>query len=254
MLKKFSILILICSISYQFAWAGEAQGPDVVTIQLKNKGKVEGVIVKETEEGIFVDVGFGTVGVSKSEIEEIEYPAGGEKGDMVRTWRMHRTETIRNIKRRRSDEEAVERRIEESMRAKEKIAEKARREEGYRVKFADRSRIQVEAVLNEEATATLLVDTGATLVVIPLEVAERLTGVDLDSARKIETKLADGTVRESVPIMLRSVEVGDMKARNVEAAAMDLQGKSGLLGMSFLSRFHIHMDAENKELVFREKK
>ena len=254
MLRKFSILILICSISYQLAWAGEAQAPDVVTIQLKNKGKIKGVIVKETEEGIFVDVGFGTVGVSRDQIEEIEYPAGGEKGDMVRTWRIHRTETIRNIKRKRRDEEAVERRIEESVRIKEEIARKARREEGYRIKFADSSRIQVEAVLNEETTATLLVDTGATLVVIPIEIAERLTGVDLDSARKVEMKLADGTVRESVPIMLRSVEVGDMKAMNVQAAAMDLQGKSGLLGMSFLSRFHIHIDAENKELVFREKK
>ena len=253
MLKKLLVLSLLCLVSIQMIRADEARGPNVVTILLKNEGKIEGVIIKETEEGVFVDVGFGTVAVSKKEIEEVEYPPDAEKGSKLREWRRHRIETKKNIKRRKRDEEAVERRIKESVRIKESIAEKARREEGYRIKFTNTSRIRVEAVLNDEATATLLVDTGATAVVIPLEVAEQLPGVDLSSARKVESKLADGTIREAIPIMLRSVEVGDMRAENVEAVAMDLQGKDGLLGMSFLSRFHVGIDTENNEFIIRKK-
>ncbi len=111
MLKRHSILLLVSLISFQLTHADEARGPDVVTILLKNKGKVKGVIIKETEQGIFVDVGFGTVGVSRDQIEEIEYPSGSEKGNMVRTWRRHRIETGTNIKQRKQDEKAVQRRI-----------------------------------------------------------------------------------------------------------------------------------------------
>jgi clan AA aspartic protease (TIGR02281 family) len=235
------------------AHARDVRDSDVVIIELKNRGKIEGVIVSETEKGMVVDVGFGTVAVSREDIMEIRSPAGFEKDDKVRKWKRHRAEVQRGVKRRKIEEEAVKRRIEEGMKVKEDIARRARREEGHRIKFSNRSRITTEVVLNGEVTTTLLVDTGATAVVIPIDVAEQLTGVELDPSRRIEAKLADGTVRKGFPVMLSSVEVGDMKAGNVEAIAMDLKGKHGLLGMSYLNRFHLNLDIENNELVIKEK-
>lgn len=47
-------------------------------IHLKNKGKVEGTIKSESEESIVVDIGFGTVTVSKQDIESIEHKSQEE--------------------------------------------------------------------------------------------------------------------------------------------------------------------------------
>ena len=253
MIKKLPVLLLICLIHFNLVYAQGAKSPDVVIIKLKSKGKIEGVIVSQTDQGIVVDVGFGTVAVSKEDIVEIESPLGFEKNDTMKKWRRHRVEVKKGVKRRKIEEAAVERRIEEGVRIKEEITRRAKREEGYRIKFRDRSRINAEVVLNEEITTTLLVDTGATVVVLPIDIARQLTGVEIDPSKENEVKLADGTVRAGFPIMLRSVEVGDMKADNVKAVAMDLQGKQGLLGMSFLNRFHLGLDTENNELIIKEK-
>ncbi len=99
----------------------------------------------------------------------------------------------------------------------------------------------------------MLVDTGATSVSISLKMAKQL-GVRIKSSKKIKVTLADGTVREGFRIVLKSVEVAGLKAENVEANAIEmLTEDKPLLGMSFLNRFHMRIDSENNELVFKEK-
>ncbi|MFQ5952399.1 MAG: retroviral-like aspartic protease family protein [Candidatus Omnitrophota bacterium] len=252
---KFSVLFTVFLVLFQLSCAAEEQSSGVVTINLKTKGQIKGVITEEFEEGIVVDTGYGTVVLSRSEIESIKRPAGREKESMVRTWKKKKAVTIRagTPGQRKRDIEALDRRIEEDLRIKKERDERARREGEHRISFTDSSKITVSAVLNDEIETKLVVDTGATLVVIPLEVAEQLPGVETEGKAEIDTKLADGTVRKGVPIMLESVEVAGLKAKNIEAVTMDLQGRTGLLGMSFLNRFHLRIDSENNELVLKEK-
>lgn len=80
----------------------------------------------------------------------------------------------------------------------------------------------------------LLVDTGASMVVLPYEAVEKL-GIDpesLDFSVPVTTANGQSTV---APIRLSEVAIGNVRVRNVHAAiAHPGRLETGLLGMSFL--------------------
>ncbi|MEM1275668.1 MAG: TIGR02281 family clan AA aspartic protease [Pseudomonadota bacterium] len=82
----------------------------------------------------------------------------------------------------------------------------------------------------------LLVDTGASMVLIPHEEAASL-GIDLDAldySMPVTTANGRSTV---APVMLETVEIGPIRAHDVAAAVAHPGSlKSGLLGMSFLEQ------------------
>lgn len=93
------------------------------------------------------------------------------------------------------------------------------------------------------ASVQMMVDTGATLVMLSYEDAERLglSPQGLDFSGRVQT--ANGITRIA-PIHLASVRLGDIVVHNVPAAVAE-RGALGidLLGMSFLRRlanFEIH--------------
>lgn len=81
-----------------------------------------------------------------------------------------------------------------------------------------------------------LVDTGATAVAIPGDVAERLS---LRRGPPVPTMTANGRVTTYLT-RLDSVRIGEIELRNVEATiAPQMRGIEVLLGMSFLARLDL---------------
>ena len=120
------------------------------------------------------------------------------------------------------------------------------------------NRIIVEAILNGKVRTLMIVDTGATSVCITPEVASKLAGVSGEASKKTRIRWVDGSITEATPAILRSVKVGDAKAENVKALISNMPSFfdsriNGLLGMSFLSKFHVTIDSERKKLILEEK-
>ena len=94
-----------------------------------------------------------------------------------------------------------------------------------------------------------LVDTGATLVSIPLSEAARL-GIDYQKGTPGYSILADGQRVASWRIVLDSVQVGDITLLNVEGSVSQGSGIP-LLGMSFLNRTEMRREGASLTLTKR---
>lgn len=94
--------------------------------------------------------------------------------------------------------------------------------------------------INDTITLPFLLDTGASDIVIPADVAltmvraGALTSGDLIGRSRY--RLADGSEAVSDVVSLRELQVGEHSVRNVTASISPLQGEP-LLGQSFLSKF-----------------
>jgi len=92
-----------------------------------------------------------------------------------------------------------------------------------------------------------LVDTGATDVALPLDMARRL---DLPVGPERIARTANGTVR-TWSTRLDSVDLGGLTARRVPASVLpNMPGEEVLLGMSYLKRFELIQ--RGNTLILRE--
>ncbi len=94
-----------------------------------------------------------------------------------------------------------------------------------------------------------VVDTGATLVAISSDEAQRL-GLDYASSRAGGVMTANGVAAARL-LTLSSVRVGDVTLSNVEAVVVPQPMPYMLLGNSFLSRFQMRSDSDG--LVLEKK-
>lgn len=112
---------------------------------------------------------------------------------------------------------------------------------------------QVEASLIGPNSITrslpLLVDTGATTIVLPASMIQELGFTDAD-LRAGTSQTASGTVSIKTGV-LRAVRVGGASTADVEVSFIDDSKLMGhpLLGMSFLQRFKMTIDDANNELI-----
>ncbi len=105
----------------------------------------------------------------------------------------------------------------------------------------------VQAQLNGTKDVQLILDTGATMTVLSYDVAIEL-GILSGSDNSVNTvNTAGGQVQVNMA-RLEEIRVGSAKAKNVAVVIHDLPDGlpqvSGLLGMSFLSRFLITLDSD----------
>ncbi|MFA5137706.1 MAG: TIGR02281 family clan AA aspartic protease [Elusimicrobiota bacterium] len=114
--------------------------------------------------------------------------------------------------------------------------------------------VVVTALLNGKVKADLIVDTGASVVVISESVAKRLALAPGDVFGKAEAVMADGRKIEAEAVRLKSMEVGGRRAAGVDAAILPQAepGIDGLLGMSFLKRYAFRIDPEGGRLLLTE--
>lgn len=97
--------------------------------------------------------------------------------------------------------------------------------------------------------ALLIVDTGASMIVLPLSKKAQLGFSDQDLHPGL-SDTANGQV-ETLQGTLKSVRIGDAVATDVSVSfiADDKLQNNGLLGMSFLNRFRFMFDDAKNELI-----
>ncbi|MDD2770232.1 MAG: retropepsin-like aspartic protease [Methylococcus sp.] len=116
---------------------------------------------------------------------------------------------------------------------------------------------QVEAVLfgpnGVPQTVSVLVDTGASTVVLPTSMIPSL-GFDADRLAAGISQTASGQVHTKIG-ELASVVVGPASAEKVQVSFIADKRLNGamLLGMSFLNRFRVTIDDERSEIVLLAK-
>ena len=228
-MRRLQFLIAVCIL----AFVAQARAD---MVYLKNGRAMEGVIKSEDAQGIELEISIGTVKFQKSEILKIEKSEGQDVA-LRAQW-----EKDKQI--------AEERRL--------KIIEEEEKKPKS-VEFAkDKQSIIVECLLDNKVSARLVLDTGATTVVLRNSVAEKLLG--MNSGRFIpdmQVRLADGRIASAKFIVIGSLKVQGVEAKRVEACVLtsDAGGadmKDGLLGMSFLKRFKFTIDQKEKKLILEK--
>jgi clan AA aspartic protease (TIGR02281 family) len=114
----------------------------------------------------------------------------------------------------------------------------------------------VTALLDGRVKARLLVDTGASMVVISRAIADQL-GPEAVKRGAAQISLADGRKVPTDVLELPSVEVGRNRADRVFTSVMPdapSDGIDGLLGMTFLNRFGFESDPKSGVFYLRRLK
>ena len=109
----------------------------------------------------------------------------------------------------------------------------------------------VEVLLNGSVPANLIVDTGATMVVLSNRIGKRLGIHRNPDLPTIQMSTAGGRVAAPL-FVLDSLKIGSAEVLNVEATTNPYMGEmDGLLGMSFLGEFKVEMDRQNWEMTLK---
>lgn len=114
------------------------------------------------------------------------------------------------------------------------------------VRFAPGAgQIGVHATLNQRLRQRFIVDTGASMVTIPVAAAKQL-GIYDPSAPKQRVVTAGGVVF-APSVMIRAIDIGGWTETRIEAFVMDLPDHPGvgLLGMNYLNRFKMGVNADD---------
>ncbi|MBU4312260.1 MAG: retroviral-like aspartic protease family protein [Candidatus Omnitrophica bacterium] len=202
------------------------------TIHLKNGRKMEGLIKKETEDAVWLDLGIGSVKFRREEIERVDR-SSSEEADVIRQeWQKN-----------------------------EDLEIEAGEKEDYTPKEVGFSResghIFVNALLNDNVEATLLLDTGAPMILLSDHMTKKL-GIKTHGVKVATTSVLGVSDLRIVYTVLDSVKVEGVEARNVDTeAALDETPelmKDGLLGLAFLRRFNFQIDTVNKKLILEKRK
>lgn len=114
--------------------------------------------------------------------------------------------------------------------------------------------IMVSATINGLANAQLILDTGASLVMLN-EIIARRAGINLQKGDQITVTLANGAETDGLLVMLESLAVGDAATDMVPAVVLPINNPGmgdGLLGMSFLREFAVQLDPAGKKAVLKK--
>ncbi len=199
-------------------------------IVLKNGRKLEGLIKAENNDFLEVQVAYGIVKLYRNQISAISRSDSNTSEQIRQEWQIKKTQSINSSYGPRVGEVAVR-------------------------KLGDH--LLVTAWINDNATANLIMDTGATLVVLKSSVA-LAAGLDYDKIKETVTmSVADGRQVVAKRAVLKVMKVQDMEEKNVEVAIMpkeitDVSLQDGLLGMSFLRRFKFQVDYRNTKLLLEK--
>lgn len=218
-----------------FGFTGQANA-DI--LYLKNGRSIEGIIKSENENRIQLDIGAGTIGIKKSEIKGV-YKAGLDETLEIRRQFQRQ---IKESQERKNNYQAPQ----ESQKKSIEVA-------------TQMGHIVVKALLNKRANVTLMLDTGASLILLTKEAGRKL-GIRTDDKKDmIQIQVADGRTTDAKFVTLECVNVQGIEANNVGAAVLmedikDANFGDGLLGMSFLNNFNFRIDQEKKQLTLEKVK
>jgi len=112
----------------------------------------------------------------------------------------------------------------------------------------------VAALVNDTVQGKFLLDTGAGMVTLSEAFARRLK-VDTASLPTAEFIMADGRKVTGRSVLLGSMKLGEARAEGIEAAILPAtpgEELDGLLGMSFLKHFAVHLEGSSGTLTLRQ--
>ena len=111
----------------------------------------------------------------------------------------------------------------------------------------------VQTVVNGQALQMIL-DTGASHVTLPAEVAKKLELTPTEQDPTVKMKLANGAIIEGKLMTLKSVRVGRFTVPNVSCVVLQdgLPEAPTILGTSFLSHFVVKLSQSARELHLTE--
>ncbi len=122
------------------------------------------------------------------------------------------------------------------------------------VTFTGGNHIIIPVKINGKRPVNLLLDTGASTITLSKKLSSQL-GINWHRGRKINVTLANGEKVTGYALTLHSVSVESFLAKNVKAIILDKPPGpeiDGLLGMSYLDRFMVRIDAVNKKLELKD--
>ena len=224
------------------------------TIELKDGKRIVGEVVRETDQTIVIskhDGGF-IFAISRDRVANIRESTPEEmKAEAIKR-APPVSGVVQGEDEKKKKGEAEKYRLE--MYEKEVLAAKRARGK-IKIKFANDRFGVVDATLNGKVKATLLVDTGASLVVITREIANKLGLTEDDEKGKLALVLANGNITTAAAVTLDSVQVGSSAVNKVDAAVSKTSpgnNLDGLLGMTYLEHFHVKLDAKENCLVLEK--
>lgn len=229
-------------------------------IHTKSGTKFEGIITREDENSVEIEVGGGTVVFGRAQIAKIE------RSDAAATERLRDDMTAKQeaIKAKKEEySESRRRRLEEyekwsSEAAAKKPKDTAGAKEVQLLKVEGTSDVMVEALVNDKVNATLILDTGSPVIVLTRGIGERL-GLDLSEDKNKMSKIRlTGKERLAKAFLLNSLSIQGIKEDGIVALVLleddSILGlKDGLLGLSFLNRFNCTIDLGRMKMRLQKK-
>lgn len=204
------------------------------TIWLKNGRSLEGIIQSQDERTVILEVGIdSTVTFDRGQVERIVPSLPQDHEQLRGQWQRQKIQLQDRLARQKQEEEEQPKKIIFSL-----------EDEG----------IKVTARLNNRTDASLIIDTGASMVMLRKYMAEKLN-IDLEKVPKdIDLQMADGRKVKAKFLKLASIRIQDVEAEDVDTAILleevsEIKMGDGLLGMSFLKRFNMKIDHKEKRLI-----
>ena len=114
--------------------------------------------------------------------------------------------------------------------------------------------LYASVTINGEHAAEMVVDSGASLLVLPMKMAIKFGVEPTSQDPTIRLQIADGSVIQGKEIVLKSVRVGKFTVKNVRAAVLEAKAIAAepLLGMSFLGKFKFELNTAESTLTLTQ--
>ncbi len=207
------------------------------TIYLKNGRSINGIVKKDDGKTVELEVGVSSsVSFLKSEIENIVKTPAAQSAVLRQTWERQKQANEGKMIKLQLEEEG----------------------KPNAVKFSpDLQGMVVSVLLNNKVSAKMVLDTGASTMIITKKIADELK-INLNNVEPdMKVQVADGRQIIAKRVILEAVKVEGVEAKSVEGAVLlddseDPGFGDGLLGMSFLKRFNFKVDQKEKKLILEK--
>lgn len=223
------------------------------TIYFKNGRHFSGIITKDTAVAVELETDAGTVLISRNSIRIIKRASPEGKAKLREAWAKNAIELQKQSKVWEAEQLKRRQEYVDWLRhtAERKTLAEAGGKEIEILRDPQTKAIVVDAVLDDDIKASLIVDTGADMVVLTKLIGISL-GVDTsaeDGKDIRDIRVVGGKTVKAKIVILKSLKVQDVEEKNVLAAVLldDVPNpgfKDGLLGRSFLNRFNIMIDVK----------